>query len=45
MSKWRHLRDQGALALLTPQARRPKPATPGPLVAENPRLQHELARV
>ena len=45
ISKWRHLRDQGALALLTPQARGPKPVTPEPLLAENTRLQQELARV
>ena len=45
MSKWRHLRDQGALALLTPQARGPKPAPTEPLLAENTRLQQELARV
>jgi transposase len=45
LSKWRHLRDQGALALLTPQARGPKPASTEPLVAENARLQQELARL
>ena len=45
MSKWRHLRDQGALALLTPQAHGPKPGTTEPLLAENTRLQQELARV
>jgi transposase-like protein len=45
MSKWRHLRNQGALARLAPQARGPKPAPQEPLVAENARLQQELARV
>ena len=45
ISKWRQLRDQGALTLLTPQARGPKPAASNLLVAENVRLQHELARV
>jgi transposase-like protein len=45
MSKWRRLRNQGALAGLAPQARGPKPAPQDPLVAENARLQGELARV
>jgi transposase len=45
MSKWRHLRDQGGLARLAPQARGPKPAPQDPLVTENSRLQQELARV
>ena len=45
MSKWRRLRDQGSLAGLAPQARGPKPAPLSPLVAENARLQDELARV
>jgi len=45
MSKWRRLRDQGALAGLAPQARGPKPPPHDPLVAENARLQGDLARV
>jgi len=45
MSKWRRLRDQGALAGLAPQARGPKPPPQDPLVAENARLQGDLARV
>lgn len=45
MSKWRRVRDQGALAGFAPQARGPKPAPQDPLVAENARLQGELARV
>jgi len=44
MSKWRRLRDQGALAGLAPQARGPKPPPHDPLVAENARLQGDLAR-
>jgi len=44
MSKWRQLRDQGALARLAPQARGPKPVPQDPLVAEHARLQQELAR-
>ena len=40
MSKWRHLRDQGALALLTPQARGPKPVTTEPLLAEYEAFPH-----
>lgn len=45
MSKWRRMRNQGALAGLAPQARGPKPLPQDPLVAENARLQGELARV
>lgn len=45
MSKWRDLRDRGALAGLAPQPRGPKPLAQDPLVVENARLQQELARV
>jgi hypothetical protein len=45
MSKWRDLRDRGAKAGLAAQPRGPKPAPEQPLLAENARLQHELARV
>ena len=45
MSKWRQFREQGALARLTPQVPGPKPAAHDPLVAQNVRLQQELARV
>lgn len=45
MSKWRALRDRGALAGLAPQPRGPKPASQDLLVVENTRLQQELARV
>lgn len=45
MSKWRDLRDRGALAGLAPQPRGPKPLAQDPLIVENVRLQQELARV
>jgi len=45
MSKWRDLRDRGAKAGLAAQLRGPKSTPESPLLAENVRLQHELARV
>ena len=45
MSKWRDLRDRGAKAGLAAQPRGPKLAPQEPLLVENVRLQHELARV
>ena len=45
MSKWRDLRDRGAKAGLAAQLRGPKSTPESPLLAENVRLQQELARV
>lgn len=45
MSKWRDLRDRGAKAGLAAQLRGPKSTPASPLLAENVRLQQELARV
>ena len=45
MSKWRDLRDRGAKAGLAAQLRGPQSAPEAPLLAENVRLQQELARI
>lgn len=45
LSKWRDRRTRGAKAGLAAQPRDPKPAPEQPLLAENVRLQQELAGV